>query len=302
MNEFFIFYSNISIIKGFKRTLLVDMQLKKNYLISNILLDFINDDRINLSKIDSLTQESKKIIKKWLDYFIENNLGHYTNNPELFPKMSSVFYSSSQITNLVIEISKTNYEKLTTEVLPKIDKLGVKAMVIIFVDQTFDFEDFNQYFRDSGVEHIELYLPFNIYDDIKFKLISTQKRIRKITFYGLQNSKENCLYNDLIIEFLVNRVSLIKSCGNIFVSDNLINNKIIFESINHNSCLNKKLAIDKDGNIKNCPSMPESFGNIKDTTIEQALNHPNFKKYWNITKDQIEVCKDCEFRHICTDS
>ena len=47
--------------------------------------------------------------------------------------------------------------------------------------------------------------------------------------------------------------------------------------------------------------MPQSFGNIKDTTLEEALNHPEFKKYWNITKDQIEVCKDCEFRHICTD-
>jgi SPASM domain peptide maturase of grasp-with-spasm system len=47
--------------------------------------------------------------------------------------------------------------------------------------------------------------------------------------------------------------------------------------------------------------MSQSFGNIKDTTLEEALSHPDFKKYWNITKDQIEVCKDCEFRHICTD-
>ena len=47
--------------------------------------------------------------------------------------------------------------------------------------------------------------------------------------------------------------------------------------------------------------MSESFGNIKNTTLEEAVNHPNFKKYWDITKDQIEVCKDCEFRHICTD-
>ena len=47
--------------------------------------------------------------------------------------------------------------------------------------------------------------------------------------------------------------------------------------------------------------MAQSFGNIKDTTLEEALNHPDFKKYWNVTKDQIEVCKDCEFRHICTD-
>lgn len=47
--------------------------------------------------------------------------------------------------------------------------------------------------------------------------------------------------------------------------------------------------------------MPQSFGNIKDTTLEEALSHPDFKKYWNLTKDSIEVCKDCEFRYICTD-
>jgi SPASM domain peptide maturase of grasp-with-spasm system len=47
--------------------------------------------------------------------------------------------------------------------------------------------------------------------------------------------------------------------------------------------------------------MSASFGNIKDTTLEKALNKENFKKHWNITKDQILVCKDCEFRHLCTD-
>lgn len=47
--------------------------------------------------------------------------------------------------------------------------------------------------------------------------------------------------------------------------------------------------------------MSQSFGNIKDTTLQEALDHPDFKKYWNVTKDQIEVCKDCEFRYICTD-
>ena len=47
--------------------------------------------------------------------------------------------------------------------------------------------------------------------------------------------------------------------------------------------------------------MSENFGNIKDTSLSEALNKNNFKKYWNITKDQIEICKDCEFRHICTD-
>jgi hypothetical protein len=33
--------------------------------------------------------------------------------------------------------------------------------------------------------------------------------------------------------------------------------------------------------------MKDSFGNIKDTTLEEAINKPGFKKYWNITKDEI---------------
>ncbi len=47
--------------------------------------------------------------------------------------------------------------------------------------------------------------------------------------------------------------------------------------------------------------MAQSFGNIRDTTLEKALNHKDFKNYWNITKDQIDTCKDCEFRYVCTD-
>jgi SPASM domain peptide maturase of grasp-with-spasm system len=92
-----------------------------------------------------------------------------------------------------------------------------------------------------------------------------------------------------------------KSCGNIHHNYFNITYESFSESQHHNTCLNRKISIDVHGNIKNCPSMPQSFGNIKDTTLEQALEHPDFKKYWNITKDQIEVCKDCEFRHICTD-
>ena len=47
--------------------------------------------------------------------------------------------------------------------------------------------------------------------------------------------------------------------------------------------------------------MKTCFGNIKNTTLEEAINKQGFKKYWDVTKDQIVKCKDCEFRHVCTD-
>jgi radical SAM protein with 4Fe4S-binding SPASM domain len=40
---------------------------------------------------------------------------------------------------------------------------------------------------------------------------------------------------------------------------------------------------------------------FKSTTLRKALNLTDFKKTWGINKDQISICKDCEFRYICTD-
>ncbi|MNR02411.1 hypothetical protein D3C85_1182610 [compost metagenome] len=47
--------------------------------------------------------------------------------------------------------------------------------------------------------------------------------------------------------------------------------------------------------------MPESFGHIGDTRLADVLANPEFKKNWLLNKDSITVCKDCEFRHVCTD-
>lgn len=47
--------------------------------------------------------------------------------------------------------------------------------------------------------------------------------------------------------------------------------------------------------------MQKSYGNIQTTTLEEALNKSGFKDLWSIKKDDIKICQDCEFRHICTD-
>jgi len=47
--------------------------------------------------------------------------------------------------------------------------------------------------------------------------------------------------------------------------------------------------------------MAKSYGNIRDTKLLDVVNDPEFQKVWHIKKDEITKCKDCEFRHICTD-
>jgi len=47
--------------------------------------------------------------------------------------------------------------------------------------------------------------------------------------------------------------------------------------------------------------MQEDFGHIATASLQQVLENPSFQRYGSIRKDDIAVCRDCEFRHVCTD-
>ncbi len=117
-----------------------------------------------------------------------------------------------------------------------------------------------------------------------------------MSFWGdLQHNNQSHLI------YLKQDIIDIKSCG-------IVNQKYFISSADFqresnlfNSCLNRKISIDTDGNIKNCPSMSKKFGNISNTSLLQVIKNKEFKKYWAITKDKINVCQDCEYRYICPD-
>ncbi len=66
-------------------------------------------------------------------------------------------------------------------------------------------------------------------------------------------------------------------------------------------CLNRKITVDRNGNIKNCPSMIRSYGHMMSDSLKDVVLQAGFKKIWGLSKDGIEVCSDCEFRYICVD-
>jgi radical SAM protein with 4Fe4S-binding SPASM domain len=47
--------------------------------------------------------------------------------------------------------------------------------------------------------------------------------------------------------------------------------------------------------------MSEHFGHINEVSLMEVLIKKDFSVLWGITKDDILICKDCEFRYMCTD-
>jgi radical SAM protein with 4Fe4S-binding SPASM domain len=71
--------------------------------------------------------------------------------------------------------------------------------------------------------------------------------------------------------------------------------------LQRNLMFNKSVYIDGLGNVKRHREDEEMYGNIVSADLVEIIENKSFNFFWEVTKDQIEVCKDCEFRYICPD-
>jgi radical SAM protein with 4Fe4S-binding SPASM domain len=74
------------------------------------------------------------------------------------------------------------------------------------------------------------------------------------------------------------------------------------ENCSYNPCWKGKIAITEDGSVMPCVFARESIaGNIRWEKLAQIIQGNGLSRYWRLTKDQIEICKVCEFRYACPD-
>ncbi|MGE5343595.1 MAG: SPASM domain-containing protein [Candidatus Omnitrophota bacterium] len=68
-----------------------------------------------------------------------------------------------------------------------------------------------------------------------------------------------------------------------------------------NACWGNKLAIESDGTIKPCMWSDIILGNINEISVRHLILSGKCDLYWEMTKDKVETCKDCEYRYVCPD-
>ncbi len=187
------------------------------------------------------------------------------------------------------------------DILKQLVQIKIYAVTIIYNGSSL-ISILNE-LKKNQLKYIEILVDCetNIKLDEDTKLQASNIRaLKKIVFWGQKESTSLEIAN--AVNFICTKSKFNhRFCGNIEPNNFILNNQSLSEARKHNSCLYRKITIDTEGNIKNCPSMQESFGNIRDTTLAEAIEKPGFKKYWDINKDKIHVCRDCEFRYICTD-
>jgi len=299
-------HKSIKFVRGAKNNMVANLMTQTAYMCPDIFIQFTeNLKNRTLEEFRSeLLKEELVNFEIYLKWIFQNNFGFIskakiTNNASL----DNNFKNPYLISNCIIEYSKWIESHRFTE---ELNSVMCQALVCFFNKEVKlqQVMSFLKELNTSTIENVDIYLPeMDILNDtILENLLDLNLRLRKIVIYNSKSERVNSLENnERIIVYCKSKPDLRKSCGSVDLEYMTVNYLSFIESISHNSCLNRKISIDKDGTIRNCPSMKESFGNIRDTTLAEAIEKPGFKKYWDINKDKIHVCKDCEFRYICTD-
>jgi len=303
-NKYFLLFSNCILTKGFSRSIIADLQSGFYITITTEHSELLNKlKKHSIKKVLENSDNARLEIKSFVDYLIELNLGHYCSSNKEFPPINKEFKLPYRIIDCIIELSDFTY-KYHKSILKSLTNLGCQTIELRAYHE-FSLKIIQSFLNEmpnTRVRNVEIYLPFSekIGIDNYNKFVMENPIVGKMVIHSCANNfhiKNNS-------EFLLFTKQIIHSascCGNISQDIFSPNLPSYLLSLNANSCLHKKVSIDKNGDIKNCPSMKQSFGNIKINNIEEALNKNEFKKYGSIKKDDIAICKDCEFRHICTD-
>jgi|GEM_PF-4652582 len=246
MNKF-RFYQGVYLTRGYGNFIISDLDSNSYYSFSNELLDDKGDLTIELQNI---------LIAEGLGLFEENVV-------KTKMRISRNIYSN-RIDNAIIEIDDYGISHVSN-ILSQLKREQINKIELRFNSENSDHLFFCiKEFSLANLSYFIVFLPYNN----NLKILKIKNVLRLVDLLVIHSIK-----NNIDIDFEHSNHILLKDninnlhCGKFGVSRLLANKPLFTESQHHNSCLNRKISIDAEGNIKNCPSMEETFGNIRDTKI-----------------------------------
>jgi SPASM domain peptide maturase of grasp-with-spasm system len=307
-NTYLIMFSSIQLVKGARRTLLVDLERNVMRFLPNDLYNFIDKckSKTLLKVLSSYCEDDQTTAKEYVDFLVRSEYAFHTDEPERFPPLSLSWKSPCKLTNAVIDINATSKHDYDT-IVNSLNSARCQSADFRVFEQldSNELEAILSSTSESTLESVRVYIPYTMWNGSKYdnKLFIKYPRLNTLIIY---NAPENRIVDNHdglgALCYIVESINSPECCG--YVSEKLMlgNLYVYTESLHHNSCLNRKLSIDVNGFVKNCSVQDNNFGYYKNINFLDLIdNNKEFTKYWNITKDHVDTCCACEFRYSCID-
>jgi len=301
-DKYFNFYECCLLTKGAKRSIVVDSQRNFFYFIPNDLFDLIMTYQgVRIKEIlNSFEADDQKVVIEYFKFLYEKELIFLTNENLPFKPINMNLDFPHKLANAVIDFrDRLNFDLLSAlELLQNLDTPDIQFR--IYKNGHYFLSAIVEALKDLTFEHVDIMMNFEndkSYDEVCL-LLKKHPNITSISIYNYSAKRRP--NNPKMVHF-AEQLTGAEMCG--VVGTRYFNTNLYhyLESIKHNTCLNGKIAIDENGLVKQCPSMKQDYGVYSYDNLMKALKDKRYQKYATISKDQILVCKDCEFRNICSD-
>lgn len=286
-------FSNCFFVKGFNRAAIYDLQ-RNTYKFAPLELEEIWEkfkDGVSESEFHNFDNEiSSFFLKNEFIFKIPKNTEKH------FPNLDLNYKSPNYIETIEVDGDLLNNNTLLKKLHNIVPSLQVENLMFL-INGDFEKIDTLKIFNYTRIKSIVLVFtkrPKNI--EKCFNLINNYSRITSIYLDFELNTEE--INNIESLNFSIYSWSL-----NITKEKLIPNINLFIESQNHNSYLNKRIYIDSKGDIFNSFNNKTCYGNINRISNDELkeLIRNDLKENWNVTKNKINICNVCEFRHMCTD-
>ena len=304
MENVFYLYPSCITTKGGCRSLIIDTQRGQYKLIPNILHKII--EKYQGFSIDYIKQEEgiehSDIIDEYFDFLLQNDLIFFSSNTVAFNPQYLKIETPNVVSNAFIEVNQ-DFPYDTIKELSDLNCtiLHIKFTSVISVEFLKRILSIIDKSRISSVQ-ITMTYSSDFERNIENVLCQSVKLKRILVIDSPYNKEHSYGLNNKYFIFYIDKASSKQlQCGCIHPNFFTTSKGMVIESKTRNSCFNKKIFIDRKGFVRNCPYSHQIIGDLKKESIVEVVKKENYQLLCSITKDQIEVCKDCEFSLICMD-
>lgn len=317
-NDIFFVSSSCKLVKGAKRSVIIDYGRGEVQLIPNEYYDLVQEiNRKKVSEsIEAVDADSKGSFLQFIEYMLVHEYGFLTENIALFPEIATTFDDDQiLLKDAIVELDEEVFnEEDFRSLLFQINEMrcnDIQLRISSNTNRTF-IEKVMRLVDETNILFVEMYLvnAGKITKDEWHDVFKAHAILSHVHVYSAAEDKaiEFRLQTEgfhpiEIGKLQYHTINFKEGCCGVISFNSLNFSDIATHHFHqkHNGCLFKKLTIDKMGNIKNCPKMTKTYGNFKDNRIQDVMQQKNYQSLWNVKKDDIAICKDCEFRYNCSD-
>jgi len=299
MKSFLRKYNESTFYSAYSRGIAIDFITQKLFFFEpNVIKLLENKLAYSIEEILNQNEKNNLSISLCIEELVKKDIVFKCQDINFFPSLNYTELSYSIIENIEIEFSTKIFE-IKDLIFQMITDFRIKAVKFILKDlnksEIIELVDFFSY---SSLESIECVFDYTI-NNISFDFL-----------------KELVLLNGIITRFSISNIPSDFYCeidDYVVVGNEELNFpkllasfKLFSESQNFHTFFFKKLFISKDGLIKNSKDSQNIIYKIFDEfnlnklkiEIQRFINN----KLWFVKKEETDVCKDCEFRHMCVDN